>query len=538
MIFAILRAQLLSMQSFRLGSRRRGAVFSIITGLVWYGFWAMVALGAYAFTANTDDLPRLQTGSLAGLLFIFSYWQIAPVVSASMGASLDYRKLLVYPIPRNRLFVIELLLRLTNALEMLMLLAGGALGLAMNPVHGRTVAAVSRIAAAVLLAIVWNVLASAGLRNLLERWLAKKRLREALIFLLVLAVTLPRLLIVMDVPMAPVRGFFLSEAQQFWPWAAAARVALGTATAVGAQTLCVWIALTLVFARRQFERNLRFDIAAATASTLPEQRRRAPLETLYRIPGLLLRDPVGALVEKEIRSLARTPRFRMVFFMGFSFGLLVWLPLVMGPQRESVMADNFLVVVAVYALTLLGQVTFWNTFGFDRAAVQLYFAAPVPVGAALAAKNLAAGVFILLELAMVTAVCLLLRVTVPPMRIAEAFLVTPIASLYMLAVGNLSSVHFPKPMTPERVSQGGASSRFQALIFVFYPLALLPVFLAYMARYTFDSEPVFYALLAFAAVLGAVVYWIAMESAVGAAHRRREILIAELTRSEGPLVSD
>jgi hypothetical protein len=32
---------------------------------------------------------------------------------------------------------------------------------------------------------------------------------------------------------------------------------------------------------------------------------------------------MGAIVEKELRSLARTPRYRMVFVMGFSFGLMV-----------------------------------------------------------------------------------------------------------------------------------------------------------------------------------------------------------------------
>ena len=32
------------------------------------------------------------------------------------------------------------------------------------------------------------------------------------------------------------------------------------------------------------------------------------------------------MVEKELRTFARSARFRTVFIMGFSFGLLVWLP--------------------------------------------------------------------------------------------------------------------------------------------------------------------------------------------------------------------
>jgi ABC-2 type transport system permease protein len=56
-----------------------------------------------------------------------------PVLSASMGASLDLRKLLPYPIPHRKLFTVEVLLRLTTAVEMLILMAGGVAGLIANP---------------------------------------------------------------------------------------------------------------------------------------------------------------------------------------------------------------------------------------------------------------------------------------------------------------------------------------------------------------------------------------------------------------------
>jgi hypothetical protein len=41
-----------------------------------------------------------------------------------------------------------------------------------------------------------------------------------------------------------------------------------------------------------------------------------------------------------------------------------------------------------------------------------------------------------------------------------------------------------------------------------------------------------------AAVVGAIVYWIAMESAVVTAQKRREQILAELSRGEGPVVTD
>ena len=163
---------------------------------------------------------------------------------------------------------------------------------------------------------------------------------------------------------------------------------------------------------------------------------------------------------------------------------------------------------------------------------------PPPLGHVLAGKNLAAALFILLEVAAVTLACLILRISIPPVRILEAFLVTPVAALYMLSLGNLRSVHFPRPMSPERVSQGGSANRFQGLLFLLYPAALLPILLAYLARWALRSTLAFYLVLAFAAVLGGAIYWISMESAVNTARARRETMLADLARGEGPIVTE
>jgi hypothetical protein len=125
----------------------------------------------------------------------------------------------------------------------------------------------------------------------------------------------------------------------------------------------------------------------------------------------------------------------------------------------------------VYALTLLGQVTYWNAFGFDRSAAQFYFSAPVPLGRVLAGKNIAAALFIFLEIAAVAAACSLVRLGISPARIAEAFLVTGVAALYLLGIGNLSSVNYPRAMSHSRVGSGGATGRAQGVLFLFYPVA-------------------------------------------------------------------
>ena len=47
------------------------------------------------------------------------------------------------------------------------------------------------------------------------------------------------------------------------------------------------------------------------------------------------RRQMEAQLEKELRFLSRAPRFRLVFMMGFSFGLLIWAPMAFGRATSS-----------------------------------------------------------------------------------------------------------------------------------------------------------------------------------------------------------
>jgi ABC-2 type transport system permease protein len=541
MIAAIVRAQFLSMRSFRLGSSRRNALVSIITGLVWYGFWTVIAVAAFQYTSGEVPPEVIRLRLPLGFLLVMVYWQLAPMISASLGASLDLKKLLVYPVPRHKLFLVEVLLRVANAAEMLMVLAGGLAGLLWNQAFGGWALA-PQVAACLVLFTTMNLLLSAGLRSLLERLLARKRIREVLVLVLVLTTALPRVLLIRNVRMHNAERWFSATENPIWPWTAASHLITGPHELFALVTIMAWSVVALAFGSWQFGRSLRFDAQAAEATdvrdtSMPE---KSWSDRAFRLPGFFLPDPVAAMVEKELRSLTRTPRFRLVFIMGFSFGILVWLPLVIGRQSaaDSTLAKNFLVLVSVYALTLLGQVSYWNAFGFDRSAAQVYFSLPVKISTALVGKNIAAAMFIFLEMSAVTAACLILRMQISGVKIIESYVVMAIAALYMLGIGNLSSVHYPRAMNPERVSQGGAASRWQALVFIFYPLALLPIFLAYVARVVFSSETAFLIVLAFAAVLGGVIYRIAMDSAVEAAARRKEQILAELSRTEGPVITE
>ena len=185
MIAAILQAQWRSMRTFRAG------IVGWISGLLFYGFWAAAAFGAEAFFANPANAHLFGLALSAGLALVLFYWQITPVITASMGASLDLKKLLAYPIPHRTLFTVELLLRLTTCAEMLLVLAGVLIGLARSSAIG----AFPRLLAVVLAYIAINILLSAAVRSFLERLLLRKRMKEAMMFLLIAVTIGPQFLL-------------------------------------------------------------------------------------------------------------------------------------------------------------------------------------------------------------------------------------------------------------------------------------------------------------------------------------------------------
>src|SRR5712692_8033247 len=152
----------------------------------------MGALGVAGFTSDAGS--RRDIGMLlpAILIFVLIYWQLAPILVASLGASLDLKKLLVYPVPTENLFWVEVMLRVTTGLEMLLILTGTAAGLIRNPVLGG--------------------------------WAVAPRI--VFVLLLVMIGALPQLLIVTGVPKGMLQRLFSENSSVLWPWIATARNAL------------------------------------------------------------------------------------------------------------------------------------------------------------------------------------------------------------------------------------------------------------------------------------------------------------------------
>jgi ABC-2 type transport system permease protein len=508
-----------------------GLVFTGALHAIWYGGFAYLAVLAGILLSKPTELAAFHKLLPAALLVVLLYWQVIPVMLTSMGASLDLRKLLVYPIPRRALFGIEVLLRLSTAVEMVLILTGAAIGLLLN----RAVPLWAPFTLALF--ALFNLFCSTGIRDLLVRLLAHKRVREIVIFLVVMAVALPQFLLFRG-SQTRVRQFFRGEPSAMLPWTATAHLALGEFSWLNVGVLLGWTLAACTFARSQFGRGLRFDAAEASSRGSSALRRVSRLEWWYQLPNLLLPDPLGALIEKELRFLSRAPRFRLVFFMGFSFGLLlIWGPLAFGQSNSNstFIKDNYLTMVSIYALLLLGDALFWNCFGFDRSAAQVYFLVPVKMSTVLAGKNLAAAFLVLIEITAIALMCALLRLPLSGLQILEAFAVTSVITLFTLAVGNLSSLYNPRAVNPVKSVKTAASSRASALLMLAFPVTLAPVALAYLARYAFNTEWAFFGVLMFGAVLGVMVYLYSMQSVLKAAVDRREQIIRALSSGEGPI---
>jgi ABC-2 type transport system permease protein len=201
------------------------------------------------------------------------------------------------------------------------------------------------------------------------------------------------------------------------------------------------------------------------------------------------------------------------------------------------MRSNYLTAISVYSLLLLSEACFWNSFGFDRSAAQIYFLAPVPFSRVLIGKNLTALIFITLEIGTIAIVCGLLGMPMSPMALLESFAVAGVISIFLLSAGNLLSVRQPRGVNPASSFRTGAANRLQAILFVVYPIAFVPAGLAFLARYALNSQAAFFAVLAFDALIGLVFYKIALDSAVETAERLKEKIVAALSRGDGPITA-
>ena len=528
--------------AFQDHAERRGLWMSILLSIGWYGLWVGVAV-LCAMVPNLIGPEDVESALPGILLFVMGYWQLSPLVTLSLGISLEMRKLAFYPITVPTLFLVECLLRLWTGLEMILVLTGVFVGLA--TAGSRSLPA---LAAGLILFVAFNMFFSAGMRNLVERIFQKRMLRETVLVIMVTLTVLPQMLVFSEGFRDWAKTALRSDSSlPSWalPSSACAHIALGTAAWLEFASAIGFAVAAGLFGYYMFRSSCRLTSASTAGEQAPRIRasktRDSAFGRLIRAATALFPDPLGALVEKEIKYLWRSPRFRLPFFMGFTFGVIAWTPILyrMDGAFGEWMKTGAVSFVSLYAMLLLGPVLFLNRFGFDRGATRFYFWMPVGFEELLVAKNLATSVFAFFETACVGLMCWVAGLPVGWAEMLEAFAVTTTALFYLQSVGNHMSVHFPIASNPDRVSRAGQGHGLRAAVqFLFFPLSLSPIFAAFFWRFLFETQAGFIWIMLAAAILGGLIYWTTFLHAAGFAQRNREFFLGHLAQGEGPLAAE
>lgn len=509
--------------------RGKGAsIFNLIATGTWYALALFLAAIANSFFSTAGDDGNLAEAVTLMLLGITAYWQITPILTVSFGLALDLKRLLIFPIRPNQFYILEMVLCLPTSFEALIVFSGLMVGLLQNP---RCNPGLVLLAGAGFL--FFNLCVNVALRALVSKASGMRLWREGILFFLISLALLPQWILLGDD-----RGSWLAVLDVFLkfpfaPWTAAANTATGNALPLSIATLAALTLATLAGGRWLFFRFLSAEVGEKAparkteSAVVANSRRFADIRAKLAFGlGRLFPEPLSTLVEKEFLTFARSPRFMTVFIMGFTFGVLVFLPIVLNTSSEpGFMSRNFLTVVSAYAILLMSETVFWNVFGLDRKAVQVFLFAPVRLQTVFLAKNIVAFFMVCVQVFLIALVCSAIGVPVSLNGIAEATVTALVLAINMFAVGNQSSVRYPGGVNPEQSWSTANKAKFRLVLMLFFPIVSLPTTLAYIARFAFNSNAGFYLGMMIAALIAVSFYLVSLDSTIEYARNHREDLV-------------
>jgi ABC-2 type transport system permease protein len=531
-IGAIVWAQYRTIRNY-LPRTSMGAILLGLISLVWYGLFCFAAFGL-AKGMQYAPMDKLRLYFPAGMLGLLLFWQIFPVLTMSSGWSLELNKLLVFPIHPRTLFVVELILRFTTSPESVILLIGAIWGLLAHPeMHGWW-------PVLLLLYVPFNLLLSLAVREWMMRLFRKKRLREVLMLAIVSVSILPSLLANTSLG-ERLRPYYLYAANgPGTPWHEFTLLGLGPPPLLSLAAVMFWIVLAWWLARRQFAASLRldFDQSGGESSTKGETTipaRPSLVEMLANFVSGFLPDPYAAMVEKEVSSLLRTPRFRVIFGMACFFSVVIFFPIAFGRHGANFLSSNYVAFVNTYGMLICGEVLIWNVFGFDRRATQLYYVTPAGFKQVLLAKNAVAAFFIGIQTLVVVTASLVMPRRSDLAGIAGGIAISGVVFLCFLAAGNYASIAFPRPVQPNQTFRRQAAGKTQLILLAAYIVMAIPIGLAFLARWATGKDWVFFAVLAFDLFAAACFYYVSLEPVMAMGERERERIIDALSKGADPI---
>ncbi|MBV8673002.1 MAG: hypothetical protein JOZ33_06180, partial [Acidobacteriaceae bacterium] len=238
-----------------------------------------------------------------------------------------------------------------------------------------------------------------------------------------------------------------------------------------------------------------------------------------------LAGPVGAVVEKELRYLARSG------VMLYSLLAPLIMLFVLGRGGQTGGMERFaLPLGSAYGFLGLTRLVY-NSLGGEGSGIQLYFMSPTPVRTVMLAKNLVQITLFLVELAVVIAI-VISRFGLPHRGMLVLTACWLLFALPLqLAAGNLLSINMAYRMTLTRMSreQGAAGNGLLSLLIQLIIVGVgagIYFWLSYLGQVQLAAW-VFLALAA-----GAIVLWLrVLADADRMAMRRRDALIESLAKA-------
>jgi ABC-2 type transport system permease protein len=349
------------------------------------GFGSAVAfLGSRSLDARDPALlaPLLSLiGSAIGLL-----WALSPVLSGvALSEAHDVTRLLHLPIPLRTLVLASLLSNLAQPAA----LAGLAVTLALAAGLSRGPLGFPLAVLGIVLALGFVIAAAQAAGLVLHAIARNRRFQDVALFLGLglgfLASLIPVLLLAggMRWALPLVRRLLAVDAFALSPfsWGLRAAVHGGRLDLPG---FLLWGTLA----------GLGLAGAVFACTYLMERVYRGEL-MLSPGPGrgtgrarMWLPGPLGALVEKDLRTAWRDPALRASLFMGL-VGPLLFLLILIRPGASGQSGNGVLFLAMFIGVALVGS----NTFGLERRGIGLLLSFPQPRWQVLVAKNLAAAVF-------------------------------------------------------------------------------------------------------------------------------------------------
>ncbi len=484
-------------------------------------FAALVGVGSFRAARAAHGLQA--TVTIAAILY--GLWQTWTAVSLSMGErdAIDLRRLLVYPVPPARLYLLGLGTSIVGdpfALFWLVLLAGMAVGAALAR-PGAWILLLALVLAAFAAATVAFV---ALAQEILGRLARSRRWRE----LAAVAALVAWLLVVFgsSAKGGALRGALPVLRQLRWILYPAALAVEAAQRLYGGRSLASlpWLAILAVAAAATGW--LAYRVGMATARSGGEAG-RVMVSRDASLRRSLFPERLGPLFEKEVRTLTRHPAARIyVLALPALAAFVGWkAPTHLGGDLAELLRALPLFGLAAY-VHLAFQVFWVNGLGFERGGALTLFLAPIAPEQVLAAKNLALFACTTAVFALAASAYLAMAGPQPLWAVAGALALELGLAPVLYGLGNVLGIVTPR-VASSGLQRAGSVSPLAALAAMGITSAALAVFaLPMLAALWLDAlwvVPLAWAALAAGAT---AAWWATLPLAGRFLSQRREQVLA------------